>query len=403
MARPAHGVKPQGMAEAPQRLQQPAQPVTLPRLWPPEETMSQPRPQTASPAPKPLIPEDPAKRKRFHSELLERCKYLDESGGRLLRKRKKQLAPDVAAVLETQWQTLHDLLARKSKDTHALLQAAEPFDEALDMHLGKWRKSATREYVDSIVWALVLTLLIRAFVFEAFKIPTGSMIPTLQVHDHLFVNKFLYGLKIPFTRVRFLTFRQPHRGEIVVFEYPYDDGSDSFGKDLIKRVVGVPGDRIRLVNNVLQINGKPVPRKIIGEDADCGQIGSGARCEQARECMDGIVYTTQHFTARGRPDWPDMGADDQGSIPKIYSLPLNKDFPDFVVPEGFVLGMGDNRDNSQDSRFFGLIPLDTIKGKAGVLWFATKDQNCEWLCAPDFSRMFTLVHETTPGGTCDNF
>ena len=382
---------------------------------PTPKTPAPSRPKTGTPSPRSSIPDDPRKLKRFHAELVERCKYLDESGGRLLRKRKKELAPDVAQVLDAQWLALHALLAKKSKDTVALLDAAEPFDESLDLHLGKWRKSATREYVDSIVWALVLTALIRIFVFEAFKIPTGSMIPTLQVHDHLFVNKFIYGLKLPFTRIRFLTVRHPHRGEIVVFEYPYDDGSGSEGKDLIKRVIGVPGDRIRLIDNVLQINGKPVPRKVIGQNEDCGQIGSGARCELAHECLDGVVYTTQHHLASrgddalgnyttGRPDWPTAtvppGAEQNAAI---YSLPLNKNFPDFVVPEGFVLGMGDNRDNSQDSRFFGLIPQNTIKGKAGVLWFATKDQTCEWLCAPDLSRMFSLVHETTPGGTCDNF
>lgn len=359
----------------------------------------------------PAIPTDPRKLKRFHAELRERCTYLDESGGRLLRKHRAKLAPEVGQELEQQWQTLHALLQAKSKDTAALLAIAEPFDQNLDTHLGQWRKSATREYFDSIAWAVVLTLLIRIFVFEAFKIPTGSMIPTLQIHDHLFVNKFLYGLKLPFTRVKFAAIRQPHRGEIIVFEYPYKDGSGSEDKDLIKRVIGVAGDHLRLIDNVLQINGKPIPRKVIGQNADCGQEGSGARCEVARECLDGIVYTTQHHIPNpndtfptGRPDWPTAmvppGAEDGAAI---YSLPLNKDFPDFVVPEGFVLGMGDNRDNSQDSRFFGLIPLETIKGKAGVTWFATKDQACEWLCAPDLSRMFSFVHETTPGGTCDNF
>ncbi len=373
--------------------------------------MTQPRSQPGTPAPLPLIPTDPKKLKRFHAELRERCVYLDESGGRLVRKHAAKLTPDVAQQLSDQWSALHALLKAKSKDTHALLAAAEPFDQSLDDHLGQWRKSATREYFDSILWAVVLTLLIRIFVFEAFKIPTGSMIPTLQVHDHLFVNKFIYGLKLPFTRLKFLNFRIPHRGEIIVFEYPYKDGSGSEDKDLIKRVIGVPGDRIRLINNVLQINGKPIPRKVIGESADCGQEGSGARCEVARECFDGVVYTTQHHIPRpdeqfssSRPDWPTaMVPSSAEENAGIYSLPLNKDFPDFVIPDGFVLGMGDNRDNSQDSRFFGLIPLETIKGKAGVSWFATKDQNCEWLCTPDLSRMFRLVHETTPGGTCDNF
>ena len=395
--------------------------------------MSQPRSQSGTPAPLPLIPTDPKELKRFRAELRERCAYLDESGGRLVRKHGKTVEPEVAKLLETQWQTLHALQTAKSKDTQALLAAAEPFDQALDVHLGQWRKSASREYFDSILWAVALTLLIRIFVFEAFKIPTGSMIPTLQVVDHLFVNKFIYGAKLPFTRIKFLNFRAPHRGEIIVFEYPYRDGSGSEGKDLIKRVIGTPGDRLRMIDNVMHINGKPIPRKVVGENVGCGQKDMSVRCEVARECLDGVVYTTQRHIAQadvafsaGRPDWPTAivpGGTEENAA--IYSLPANKDFPDFVVPEGFVLGMGDNRDNSQDSRFFGLIPFDTIKGRASVRWFAATDERCSglsdwladsgsapgwlvdatagWTCKPNFSRMFELVHETTPGGTCDNF
>lgn len=372
------------------------------------ELRAQMTPDTKTPS-DPKIPHEPRARQRFHRDLLERAKYLDESGGKLLRRKKQELPAVVAEALQTQWQTLHLLMTQKTKDTAALLTAAETFDRALDEHLGKWRKSASRETMESILWALLLTFLIRAFVFEAFKIPTGSMIPTLQIHDHLFVNKFLYGFKIPFTRVKFLELRAPHRGEVIVFEYPYDDDPDSSGKDLIKRVIGVPGDRVRLIDNVIQLNGKPIPRKITTESSDCGQEGSGYRCRVARECLDGTVYTTQHHIPGGgqldnSPDWPTPYPTWMaGPHASIYTQQENKNFPDFVVPEGNVLVMGDNRDNSKDGRFFGLVPFNTIKGKAGIFWFATKDQNCEWMCAPDFSRIGSLVHESAPGGTCDNF
>ena len=358
-----------------------------------------------------MIPTEPKAQKRFVQELLERCRYLDESGGRLLRKHGQKVPEVVRADLDRQWQALHTAMAQKPLD-HALLDTlADPLDRALGEHMGQWRKSPTREYVESILWAVALTLVIRAFVFEAFKIPTGSMIPTLQIHDHLFVNKFLYGLKVPFTRIKLLQFHAPNRGDIIVFEYPYDDDPDSSGKDLIKRVIAVPGDRVRMANNQIVLNGKPIPRKVIAEEADCGQDSAGHHCRIARECLDGTVYTTQHHVPwpgqtynDNSPDWPTAyTAPMAGPHASIYTQAENKDFPDFVVPPDHLLVMGDNRDNSKDGRFFGLVPFDTIKGKAGVRWFATATAECDFLCKPDLSRMFTLVHETAPGGTCDNF
>lgn len=284
----------------------------------------------------------------------------------------------------------------------ALQQALAIADQAISRHLGHLRKSATREYVEAIAWAMLLTVVIRAFVFEAFKIPTGSMIPTLQIQDHLFVNKFLYGLKIPFTRIKFFAFRQPKPGEVVVFEYPYDDDPDSSGKDLIKRVIAVGGQRVRLRDNHLIIDGKPIPRKLVDASGDCGREQGGLRCEVARECLGGIVYTTQHYTGGapgepsmlGNPNWPfsELDEGNYGPQAQIYRADLNKDWPDFVVPEGQLLVMGDNRDNSKDGRFFGLVPLNTVKGKAGIRWYAT-----------DTSRIGDLIHEQTPDGTCSGF
>jgi signal peptidase I len=352
-----------------------------------------------------VVPTDAKAFKKFAREVAARAEHLDGSGRRVFAKHGKTLPETVQRALQEQFDALSRLRKQdaKARDLRAFADTVDSLDQSLDEHLGKYRKSVAREYFEAIAWAVLLTLLIRAFVFEAFKIPTGSMIPTLQIHDHLFVNKFLYGLKIPFTRIKFLAYRQPMPGEIVVFEYPYDDDPESTGKDLIKRVVAVPGDRVRMIDNVLHRNGTAVKRKIVDADGNCGQDGELAhRCVVARECLNGFVYTTQHHRPPGMglvsldstPDWPPAAFDVLRSGPNArpYSPPDNAAFPDFVVPQGHMLVMGDNRDNSKDGRFFGLVPFEVVKGKAGVLWFATT-----------FSRIGSFVHETTEDGTCDRF
>ena len=115
------------------------------------------------------------------------------------------------------------------------------------------KKGIIREYVEAIVVAVLIALCLRSFVIEAFKIPSGSMIPTLKIGDHIFVNKFIYGLRIPYTKIRFFQFRTPKRGEVIVFIFPNDNS-----KDYIKRVVGTPGDTLEMKQGTLFINGEPV-------------------------------------------------------------------------------------------------------------------------------------------------
>ncbi|MSP91307.1 MAG: signal peptidase I [Myxococcales bacterium] len=351
------------------------------------------------------VPTDPKQRKRFARDLDARAEHLGSVGRRLLKQHGRALPESLQRALAAQLDDVARLrgFTKDGGQIVSLLDAVEALDAALDEHLGRYRKSVLREYTEAILWAVALTLVIRAFVFEAFKIPTGSMIPTLQIRDHLFVNKFIYGLKIPFTRVKFFTWRTPHPGEIIVFEYPYDDDPESTGKDLIKRVIGAPGDRIRLIDNTLQVNGKPIKRRILDTDADCSlEGGGGSRCVVARECLNGHLYTAQHHrppspglvSLDAAPDWPTALFDTLRSGPHArgYSPPENAGFPDFVVPSGHLLVMGDNRDNSKDGRFFGLVPFDTVKGKAGILWYAT-----------DWKRIGNFVHEETEDGTCDPF
>jgi signal peptidase I len=175
-------------------------------------------------------------------------------------------------------------------------------------------KSVFREYAESIFWAVLLALLIRTFVIQTFLIPSGSMENTLLIGDRLFVNKFLYGVQIPFTDTRIFKVRNPVRGDVVVFRYPEDRS-----KDFIKRVIGVPGDEIVVKDKQLYVNGG--------------------------------VYRNEH----------ELHKDQQ-----IFPPEINKrdNFGPVRVPADSYFMMGDNRDNSYDSRFWGFVRQNDLRGKA---------------------------------------
>lgn len=220
------------------------------------------------------------------------------------------------------------------------------------------KRATVSEYIRSFGGAILIALLIRAFVIEAFKIPTGSMIPTLKVDDHIFVNKFAYGLRIPFTHIRIVDVGKPKRGDIVVFEFP-GEGEDK-GKDFIKRFVAGPGDHVRLRNNRLYINGEEVPTEVIATGVPCDDATlSHCKCVRQRERLGDITYVTQHIapppisnplSCINNPDWP-----------------ITND--EVVVPEGHYLALGDNRDNSSDGRYWGFVPEENVKGNALFLWW----------------------------------
>ena len=179
-------------------------------------------------------------------------------------------------------------------------------------------KSVLREYVEAIVIAVVLALFIRTFVVQAFKIPSGSMKPTLLVGDHILVNKFIYGIKIPFTDKTLIKVGEPKREDVVVFKYPLDPQ-----KDYIKRVIGLPGEKVELVNKVLFINGK--------------------------------VIDDPHAS---------------------YSLYGNlRNFGPITVPAHHLFVMGDNRDESSDSRVWGFVPYANLRGEAFLIYWSWDSVN----------------------------
>ncbi len=183
-------------------------------------------------------------------------------------------------------------------------------------------KKEIREWLETIVIAMILAFFIRTYFIQAFKIPSGSMLETLQLGDHLFVNKFLYGTKVPFTNNKVWRVREIQRGDVVVFKYPVEPK-----KDFVKRTIGLPGDEVEIHNKIVFINNVQLSEPY-----------------------------SQHKDSRIFPDNPDIPAE----------VRSRDNLPKFKVPPGKYFVMGDNRDNSLDSRFWGLLPEENIRGKA---WF----------------------------------
>jgi signal peptidase I len=186
-------------------------------------------------------------------------------------------------------------------------------------HSAARRKSVVREYGEALFVALLLALFIRSFVVQAFKIPSGSMIPTLVIGDHILVNKFVYGVHLPYFGTPIIPVGTPHRGDVVVFVYPQDEE-----KDFIKRVVGVAGDTIEVRDKRLYVNGEAV--------------------------LDPYAHFAEEEDSR--------------------TMAPRDNFGPFQVPAGYIFAMGDNRDRSYDSRFWGPVALDKVKGKAFLIYWS---------------------------------
>jgi signal peptidase I len=270
----------------------------------------------------------------------------------------------------------------KGSNEEKLSQALATLDKRMDESFPFARKSTGREYMESIAVAILIALFLRAFVMEAFKIPSGSMIPTLQVGDHIFVNKFLYGVRIPFTNIKLgMNYRKPRRGEVIVFMYPVEPD-----KDFIKRIVAVEGDEVELRENVVYVNGKPVPRE---------PISGECRYEDYEEKRD-------HWEERECEAFSETVKGNRYSVIQEKDAPLQK-FAPHKVPPRSVFVMGDNRDNSNDSRFWGTVPEELIRGKAMVIWLSlhlpggdqvhgTGELLWRYLTSVRPERMFQLVH-----------
>lgn len=295
------------------------------------------------------------------------ARKLSERVGKIVEKKAHKISvqgrTELAAALEACAKAIAD------RDDDRIATAVRRLEEKTTRHLAFARKSVAREYFESIGVAILIAVVLRLFCIEAFKIPSESMVPTLMVGDHIFVSKYLYGISVPFVNKRAVRFAAPARGDVVVFvkpsraeqagvslEYFGDEFAEPMaGTDFIKRIVALPNDIVEMKNDVLWINDVEVPRCRVGTAKyrardELRQKWVDEIGELWVERLDGRTYTILET----RDDLP---VENYGPMKVGYD-------------QVFVLG--DNRDNSNDSRSWGMVPFDNIKGRASIIWWSNR-------------------------------
>jgi signal peptidase I len=194
-----------------------------------------------------------------------------------------------------------------------------------------WKKTF-KEYAEALLIAFILAFLIRSFAVQAFKIPSGSMLPTLKIGDHLLVNKFIYGVRLPFVNTLVVPVSEPEFQDIIVFKFPEDES-----KDFIKRVIGLPGDKIEIRNKQVYRNGQPLDEPYVRHTSPQTSPGKPSR-----------------------PSWP----------PHSFDPAFRDNLPLVEVPEDRYFVLGDNRDESYDSRFWGFVEQEEILGQAWIIYWS---------------------------------
>lgn len=279
-------------------------------------------------------------------------KILKKKGHKVPKKGKVQL-DEVLENLESQ-------IANKEDDK--IIKTLKVVEDKSDRYLAFAKKSTGREYFESIGIAILVAILLRFFVVEAFKIPSESMVPTLMVGDHIFVSKYRYGLSLPHNNQRIVRFARPAYGEVVVFLKPDNQPpgnpsieaveDDMVGKDFIKRIVGLPGDTIEMRDDVLFVNGKKIPRCRVGDQK----------------------YRSRTFTQNWVDAMGELWVEKHGDhIYTVLEEPgMSRPFGPITVPPDRLFVLGDNRDNSNDSRYWGTVPFDAVKGRAMFIWWSNR-------------------------------
>lgn len=268
----------------------------------------------------------------FEKARLARIAAVEKEKERLLQSNNRE-DEQVAAVALTAQQYGFNVKPEKFKHTHEIVEYVK-------------KDPVLTDYAKSFFPVIFVVLILRSFLAEPFQIPSGSMLPTLEVGDFILVNKFAYGIRLPVIGTKIISIGEPERGDVMVFIQPQD------GRHFIKRVIGLPGDHVRYdyTTKKLYINGQEMVQSYLGEERE---QSSGYRVFAYQENLTGVEHRIYKagdqsiVTPRGRPDMPLEGR---------------------VIPEGEYFMMGDNRDNSSDSRFWGTVPEENIVGKAVYIW-----------------------------------
>ncbi len=227
----------------------------------------------------------------------------------------------------------------RRKRTEQTMLSSKKVSTSMHKHTSNAKEPWYVEYSKSFFPVLLIVLVLRSFIAEPFRIPSGSMMPTLLVGDFILVNKYAYGIRLPVLKTKIIAIGEPQRGDVAVFRYPKNPTDD-----YIKRVIGLPGDHIAYYNKMLYINGKPIEQKTLGqyEGVGSGEIMSGAHIKEEiiEELKHKILIDGNRLNVEGK----------------------------FTVPANHYFVLGDNRDNSNDSRFWGFVPEENLVGKAFMIW-----------------------------------
>lgn len=216
------------------------------------------------------------------------------------------------------------------------------------------------DYARSFFPILLIVFLLRSFFYEPFRIPSGSLEPTLLTGDFILVNKFDYGIRLPVIHKKIIAFHEPQRGDIIVFRWPPNPSID-----FIKRVIGIPGDRISYIDKTLYINGNKIPQQFLRNSTDQSDSGETWDVVEKQEDLLGVKHSIYQNDSRS-----------------------NDDIKDIIVPNNMYFVMGDNRDDSADSRYWGFVPEKNIVGKADMVWMSwdSPDHKIRW------NRIGKLIH-----------
>jgi signal peptidase I len=294
---------------------------------------------------------------------------------KLFKRAQKKLSADRQKEVQD---AISDLEESLKDSVYSCKPAFDKLQDVFNKRLKFAKKSGTQEVVESLLIALAVALFLRTFLIEPFKIPTRSMVPTLLEGDQLFVTKLSYGLRLPILNKYVAHFSDPERGDVIVFAFPREDAAKylartnsgclqaeslSEDKDYIKRIIGVAGDTIEVLNQVVYVNGEPISQQ---------------------PAYQRTVSDYRFLTDRLEESWNREKHGLHSYMTITHAIPDNHFGPIKVEP-GHVFVMGDNRDNSADSRCWGQVPVDNIKGRAQILWWSQGHVGIRW------ERMFDWI------------